>query len=82
MSKMSKIASECEYLFVQLEKQCMEHDWYYQYSDDGRSWRWGKQHEAKILDTINSIEKYGENQLDEAMKMFRSYKPVIPSPEG
>ncbi len=79
---MSKIASECEYLFVQLEKQCMEHDWYYQYSDDGRSWRWGKQHESKILDTINSIQKYGENHLDEAMKLYKSYKPVIPSPES
>ena len=79
---MSKIASECEYLFVQLEKPCMEHDWYYQYSDDGRSWRWGQQHESKILDTINSIQKYGENQLDEAMKLYKSYKPVIPSPES
>lgn len=79
---MSKTASECKHLFVQLEKQCMEHDWYYQYSDDGTSWRWGQQHESKILDTITSIQKYGEDQLDEAMKMFLSYRPEIPSPEN
>ncbi len=82
MSKISHVASECEYLFIQLEKQCMDHDWYFQYSSDGAEWRRGQQHESKILDTINSIQKYGEDQLDEAMKMFLSYRPEIPSPES
>lgn len=41
-------------------KMCESHDWYYEYSDDGRCWRKGREQYEKLQSMVAKHEDYRE----------------------
>ncbi|MCS5551602.1 MAG: hypothetical protein NZ811_08820 [Gammaproteobacteria bacterium] len=71
-----------KHLLSTLEVQLKLHDWFFEYSDDQRYWEAGHKEREEIWETIEKLKLKGENELDQAMKLYKEFKPVIPSPEG
>ena len=67
-------------LFEELESQLKNHDWFYEYSDDNRYYTAGKAEFLAIWNTIEQLQEIGENEFDQAIAMYKKYKPVVNTP--
>ena len=67
-------------------KLCESHDWYYEYSDDGRVWRKGREQHEKLQSMVAKHEEYraiyrswAEHKFSGAhMKTEKKPKPIMP----
>ena len=63
-----------------LESQLKHHDWFYEYSDDHRYYTSGLREFTQIWHTIEELQSIGENEFDQAIDMYKKYKPVVKTP--
>jgi len=63
-----------------LESQLKHHDWFFEYSDDSRYYNSGLREFQQIWQTIEQLQEIGENEFDQAIDMYKKYKPVVKSP--
>ena len=63
-----------------LESQLKHHDWFYEYSDDHRYYTSGLREFTQIWQTIEQLQEIGENEFDQAIDMYKKYKPVVKTP--
>ena len=64
-------------LLETLESQLKSHDWFFEYSDDHRYYNSGLKERDEIWRTIGKLQEIGENEFDQAIDMYKKYKPVI-----
>jgi len=67
-------------LFETLESQLKHHDWFYEYSDDARYYNSGLREFTQIWQTIEQLQAIGENEFDQAIALYKQYKPVVNAP--
>ena len=60
-----------------LESQLKHHDWFYEYSDDSRYYNSGLREFTQIWQTIEQLQEVGENEFDQAIALYKQYKPVV-----
>ena len=63
-----------------LESQLKHHDWFYEYSDDNRYYNSGLREFTQIWQTIEQLQKIGENEFYQAIALYKQYKPVVSTP--
>ena len=63
-----------------LESQLKSHDWFYEYSDDHRYYNSGLREFTQIWQTIEQLQEIGENEFDQAIALYKQYKPVVSTP--
>ena len=63
-----------------LESQLKHHDWFYEYSDDSRYYNSGLREFTQIWQTIEQLQELGENEFDQAIALYKQYKPVVSTP--
>jgi len=63
-----------------LESQLKHHDWFYEYSDDSRYYNSGLREFTQIWQTIERLQEIGENEFDQAIALYKQYKPVVSTP--
>ena len=63
-----------------LESQLKHHDWFYEYSDDNRYYNSGLREFQQIWQTIEQLQEVGENEFDQAIALYKQYKPVVSTP--
>ena len=63
-----------------LESQLKHHDWFYEYSDDSRYYNSGLREFKQIWQVIEQLQEIGENEFDQAINMYKKYKPVVKTP--
>ena len=67
-------------LFETLESKLKSHDWFYEYSDDSRYYNSGLQEFTDIWNVIEQLQAIGENEFDQAITLYKQYKPVRTTP--
>ena len=67
-------------LLDSLESQLKHHDWFYEYSDDSRYYNSGLREFTQIWQTIEQLQEIGENEFDQAIALYKQYKPVVSTP--
>ena len=67
-------------LLETLKSQLRHHDWFYEYSDDSRYYNSGLREFTQIWQTIEQLQKIGENEFDLAIALYKQYKPVVSTP--
>lgn len=66
-------------MLKEFEKALKEHDWYHDYSDDGRVWRKGVAEAENIIRMRNQLVEDGkEAEVDE---LWRRYCPWVKEPK-
>ena len=63
-----------------LESQLKHHDWFYEYSDDTGYYNTGLREFQQIWQTIEKLQEIGENEFDQAIALYKQYKPVVSTP--
>ena len=63
-----------------LESQLKHHDWFYEYSDDSRYYNSGLREFTQIWQTIEQLQNIGENEFDQAIALYKQYKPIVSTP--
>ena len=63
-----------------LESQLKHHDWFYEYSDDSRYYNSGLREFTQIWQTIEQLQEISENAFDQAIALYKQYKPVVSTP--
>ena len=63
-----------------LESQLKHHDWFYEYSDDSRYYNSGLREFQQIWQTIEQLQNLGENEFDQAITLYKQYKPIVSTP--
>ena len=63
-----------------LESQLKHHDWFYEYSDDSRYYNSGLREFQQIWQTIEQLQEVGENEFDQAIALYKQYKPIVSTP--
>ena len=63
-----------------LESQLKHHDWFYEYSDDSRYYNSGLREFTHIWQTIEQLQDIGENEFDQAIALYKQYKPIVSTP--
>ena len=63
-----------------LESQLKHHDWFYEYSDDMRYYNTGLREFQQIWQTIEQLQEIGENEFDQAIALYKQYKPIVSTP--
>ena len=63
-----------------LESQLKSHDWFYEYSDDSRYYNSGLREFTQIWQTIEQLQELGENEFDQAIGLYKQYKPIVNTP--
>ena len=63
-----------------LESQLKHHDWFYESSDDSRYYNSGLREFTQIWQTIEQLQEIGENEFDQAIALYKQYKPVVSTP--
>ena len=63
-----------------LESQLKHHDWFYEYSDDSRYYNSGLREFTQIWQTIEQLQEIGENEFDQAIALYKQYKPIVSTP--
>ncbi len=63
-----------------LESQLKHHDWFYEYSDDSRYYNSGLREFTQIWQTIERLQEIGENEFDQAIALYKQYKPIVSTP--
>ena len=71
---------ETNRLLEVLESQLKSHDWFYEYSDDSRYYNSGLREFQQILQTIEKLQELGENEFDQAINLYKQYKPIVNTP--
>ena len=77
---MSKNKTNTTRLLDTLESQLKHHDWFYEYSDDNRYYNSGLREFTQIWQTIEQLQEVGENEFDQAIALYKQYKPIISTP--
>ena len=77
---MSKNKTNTTRLLDTLESQLKHHDWFYEYSDDNRYYNSGLREFTQIWKTIEQLQELGENEFDQAIALYKQYKPVVKTP--
>ena len=77
---MSKNKTNTTRLLDTLESQLKHHDWFYEYSDDNRYYNSGLREFTQIWQTIEQLQKIGENEFDQAIALYKQYKPIVSTP--
>ena len=77
---MSKNKINTTKLLDTLESQLKHHDWFYEYSDDSRYYNSGLREFTHIWNTIGKLQELGENEFDQAVALYKQYKPVVSTP--
>ena len=77
---MSKNKTNTTRLLDTLESQLKHHDWFYEYSDDNRYYNSGLREFTQIWQTIEQLQEIGENEFDQAIALYKQYKPVVKTP--
>ena len=77
---MSKNKTNTTRLLDTLESQLKHHDWFYEYSDDNRYYNSGLREFTQIWQTIEQLQELGENEFDQAIALYKQYKPVVKTP--
>ena len=68
-------------LLETLEEQLKSHDWFYEYSDDHRYYNSGLKERDEIWRTIEEIQEIAPSYVfDQAIDMYKKYKPVVRYP--
>ena len=67
-------------LLETLESQLKHHDWFYEYSDDHRYYNSGLRERSQIWNTIEQLQELGENEFDQAIALYKQYKPIVSTP--
>ena len=67
-------------LLETLESQLKHHDWFYEYSDDSRYYNSGLREFTHIWNTIEKLQEIGENEFDQAIALYKQYKPIVSTP--
>ena len=67
-------------LLETLESQLKSHDWFYEYSDDHRYYNSGLREFTQIWQTIEQLQDIGENEFDQAIALYKQYKPIVSTP--
>lgn len=57
----------------EFEKLCLDHDWYYEYSDDHRVWTQGKNQRTAIWEAYSDL--IGKGLKAEADEIMDRYSP-------
>ena len=63
-----------------LESQLKHHDWFYEYSEDMRYYNSGLREFQQIWQTIEQLQELGENEFDQAIALYKQYKPIVTTP--
>ena len=63
-----------------LESQLKHHDWFYEYSDDSRYYNSGLREFTQIWQTIEQLQEISENAFNQAIALYKQYKPVVSTP--
>ena len=71
---------ETNRLLEVLESQLKSHDWFYEYSDDARYYNSGLREFTHIWQTIEKLQELGENEFDQAINLYKQYKPIVNTP--
>jgi len=71
---------ETNRLLEVLESQLKSHDWFYEYSDDARYYNSGLREFQQIWQTIEQLQELGENEFDQAIGLYKQYKPIVNTP--
>jgi len=74
---MSENKTNTTRLLDTLESQLKHHDWFYEYSDDSRYYNSGLREFTQIWQTIEQLQEIGENEFDQAIALYKQYKPVV-----
>ena len=77
---MSKNKTNTTRLLDTLESQLKHHDWFYEYSDDNRYYNSGLREFTQIWQTIEKLQEIGENEFDQAISLYKQYKPIVNTP--
>ena len=77
---MSKNKINTTKLIEELESKLKSHDWFYEYSDDSRYYNSGLQEFTDIWNVIEQLQAIGENEFDQAIALYKKYKPVRTTP--
>ena len=77
---MKEEGMEVQQLLETLESQLKHHDWFYEYSDDHRYYSTGLREFQQIWQTIEKLHNIGENEFDQAIALYKKYKPVVDTP--
>jgi len=77
---MSKNKTNTTRLLDTLESQLKHHDWFYEYSDDNRYYNSGLREFTQIWQTIEQLQEIGENEFDQAIALYKQYKPIVSTP--
>ena len=67
-------------LLETLESQLKHHDWFYEYSDDSRYYNSGLREFQQIWQTIEQLQELSENAFDQAIALYKQYKPIVSTP--
>jgi len=67
-------------LIEDLESKLKSHDWFYEYSDDSRYYNSGLKEFTDIWNVIEQLQAVGENEFDQAIALYKQYKPVVKAP--
>ena len=67
-------------LLETLKSQLRHHDWFYEYSDDSRYYNSGLREFQQIWQTIEQLQNIGENEFDQAIALYKQYKPIVSTP--
>ena len=77
---MSKNKTNTTRLLDTLESQLKHHDWFYEYSDDNRYYNSGLREFTQIWQTIEQLQEIGVNEFDQAIALYKQYKPIVSTP--
>ena len=77
---MKKNKTNTTKLLETLESQLKSHDWFYEYSDDHRYYNSGLREFTQIWQTIEQLQDVSENAFDQAIALYKQYKPVVTTP--
>ena len=80
MSKIKEKGMEVQQLLDNLESKLKSHDWFYEYSDDNRYYNAGLKEFTDIWNVIEQLQAIGENEFDQAIALYKQYKPVVKAP--
>jgi len=77
---MSKNKINTTKLIEELESKLKSHDWFYEYSGDSRYYNSGLKEFTDIWNVIEQMQAIGENEFDQAIALYKEYKPVVKTP--
>jgi len=80
MSKIKEKGMEVQQLLDNLELKLKSHDWFYEYSDDNRYYNSGLKEFTDIWNVVEQLQAIGENEFDQAIALYKQYKPVVKTP--